>query len=84
MSLNNYAYYNTSTGLIENVIYIADEVAPTLTWPEGYTIVGIPNGALEGAWSFCGIGWSYINGQFVEPPRPPEPEQPEVQGAQTL
>lgn len=73
MPLNNYAYYNIGTGLIENVLYIEDAVAPTLTWPEGYAIVDIPDNALEGAWSSCGIGWSYIDGQFVEPPRPPEP-----------
>lgn len=83
MALNNYAYYNTETGLIENVILIEDEVAPTLTWPAGYAIVDIPNG-LVGAWSMCTVGWSYINGQFVEPPPPPEPVQPEVAGPQTL
>lgn len=75
MTPNNYAYYNTSTGLIENVIYIEDTVAPTLTWPEGYAIVDIPDG-LHGDWSMCGMGWSYIDGQFVEPPNPnPEPVQ---------
>lgn len=77
MSLNNYAYFNTSTGLIENVIYVEDAVAPTLVWPEGYAIVDIPDG-LAGEWSMCGIGWSYINGQFVEPPKPPEPVPPET------
>ena len=76
--LNDYAYYNTETGLIENVIYCDDEVAPTLVWPEGYAIVDIPTGGLAGEWSMCGIGWSYINGQFVEPPKPPEPEPPET------
>jgi hypothetical protein len=84
MTLNDYAYYNTSTGLIENVIWIEDDVAPTLGWPEGYAIVDIPTDGVAGEWSMCGIGWSYINGQFVEPPKPPEPIQPTVSGAQTL
>ena len=83
MALNNYAYYNTATGYIENIIWIEDEVAPTLMWPDGYAVVDIPD-SLAGEWSMCGIGWSYINGQFVEPPPPPEPVQPEVTGAQTL
>jgi len=73
MILNYYAYYNTQTGLIENVLLCDDEVAPTLVWPEGYAIVDIPTGGISGEWSMCGIGWSYINGQFVEPPKPAEP-----------
>ena len=80
MEPNNYAYYNIQSGLIENVIYITDEVAATLTWPEGYAIVKLPD-AHPGEWSACGIGWSYINGQFVEPPAP---AQPIAQGTQTL
>ena len=71
MALNDYAYYNTTTGLIENVLWIDDAVAPTLVWPEGYAIVDIPTGGISGTWSMCGIGWSYINGQFVEPPYNP-------------
>jgi hypothetical protein len=74
MALNDYAYYNTSTGLIENVIYIEDEVALTLVWPEGYAVVDLPTPVLGGTWSTCGIGWSYVDGQFVEPPEPPQPE----------
>lgn len=70
MALNDYAYYNTQTGLIENTLLIDGAVAPTLTWPEGYAIVDIPTGGLAGEWSMCGVGWSYINGQFVEPPQP--------------
>jgi hypothetical protein len=70
MALNDYAYYNVSTGLIENVLLIDDAVAPTLVWPVGYAIVDIPIGGIAGKWSMCGNGWSYINGQFVEPPNP--------------
>lgn len=88
MMPKDYAYYNTTTGLIENVLYIEAEVAPTLVWPDGYAIVEIPGEeGLAGEWSMCGIGWSYINGQFVEPPMPqpaPETDQPTTSGAQTL
>lgn len=85
MSLKDYAYYNTTTGLIENVIWCDDAVAPTLVWPDGYAIVQIPGeDGLAGEWSMCGPGWSYINGQFIEPPPPPEPVQPTATGAQTL
>ena len=84
MALNNFGYYNTTTGYIENVLWIEDEVAPTLVWPEGYAIVDIPDPLPECVWLTCGIGWSYIDGQFVEPPAPPEPVQPVVDGAQTL
>jgi hypothetical protein len=85
MALNNYAYYSTSTGLIENIVWVEDELVSTFVWLNGYAIVDIPNG-LMGEWSTCGIGWSYIGGQFVEPPAPPMPEQvqPATQGAQTL
>ncbi len=75
MALNDYAYYNKTTGLIENVIWLDTDAIDTLVDfpPEGFAIVDIPTGGIAGAWSMCGIGWSYINGQFVEPP---EPEQP--------
>jgi len=76
MALNDYAYYNIESGLIENVILCDDAIAPTLVWPEGYAIVDIPEGGISGEWSMCEIGWSYINGQFVEPPAPPAPVQP--------
>ena len=84
MALNDYAYYDTVTGLIENIILIEDDVAATLVWPKGYAIVDIPTGGVAGVWSMCTPGWSYINGQFIEPPQPPEPIQPTVDGAQTL
>jgi len=70
MNLNDYAYYNVNTGLIENVIWIDDEIVSTLVWPEGYAIVDIPQNGIAGEWSMCGIGWSYINDQFIEPLAP--------------
>lgn len=83
--LHDFALYRLADGYIENVVWCDDTVAPTLSWPDGYAIVEIPgDDGLAGEWSMCGIGWSYINGQFVEPPAPPAPEQPITQGAQTL
>lgn len=75
MALNDYAYYNKTTGLIENVILLdSDDIDTLINFPpDNYDIVDIPTGGIAGAHSMCGIGWSYINGQFVEPP---EPEQP--------
>lgn len=70
MALNDYAYYRQSDGLIENVLYINDKTAGALKWPNGYAIVDIPTSGVAGQWSMCGIGWSYIDGQFVEPPKP--------------
>jgi hypothetical protein len=70
MALNDYAYYRTQIGLIENVLLIETDIAPTLVWPEGYAIVDIPDGGIAGKWSMCTIGWSYIGGQFVEPKNP--------------
>lgn len=46
----------------------------TASWqpPEGCQAVPLTEG---------GIGWSYINGQFVPPPEPePEPEEPAPEG----
>lgn len=48
-----------ATGLIVNVIVIAEGV--TTPTPAGMSFVDITNVAN------CGIGWSYTNGQFVEP-----------------
>jgi len=75
MALNGYAYYNKTTGLIENTILLDSDTIDTLVNfpPENYDIVVIPTGGIAGAWSMCGIGWSYINGQFVEPPEPVQP-----------
>lgn len=73
MSDKTYGMYNTTTGLIENVVHWDEELNPDITWPDGYAVVVIPE--IEYQWLPCGIGWSYINGKFVEPPKPPEPDK---------
>lgn len=84
MALTDWAIYRLSDGFIDNVIWFDADTAQ-YTPPEDHGMVEIPgDNGLAGQWSMCGIGWSYINGQFVEPPKPPEPEQPVVEGAQTL
>lgn len=86
---HNYAYYNIESGLIENVLFAEPENIGNLELPTGFATVEIPDG-LSGEWSACGIGWSYINGQFIEPAyqlqvtAPQDPVQPTVSGAQTL
>lgn len=70
MALTDWAIYRLSDGYIENVILLDAETSK-YTPNEGYGLVSIPNdGSLNGEWSMCGIGWSYINGVFVEPQKP--------------
>lgn len=57
-----YAVINSQTNIVENAI-VWDGVAPW-TPPAGYYVEPIGD-------SGAGIGWSYINGQFV----PPAPEE---------
>ena len=68
MALTDWAVYRLDTGLIENIIWFD---ADTAVWtpPEGFGMIDIPDNT-AGIYSMCGIGWSYINGQFVEPPQP--------------
>jgi hypothetical protein len=67
MALTDWAIYRLSDGYIENVIWFDADTAE-YTPPEGCGMVDIPgDGVLSGQWSMCGIGWSYIDGQFVEP-----------------
>jgi len=82
----SFALYSLETGLIENTILMQLSFNAEFVCPEGYGIV--ENSHSLGEWSHCGIGWSYINGEFIEPPNPiPQPKdtnQPIVDGAQTL
>jgi hypothetical protein len=85
--MKNFAWINTETNFIENIISY-DGVTP-IELPENVLLIEIPEGTM-GTWSPAGIGWSYINDEFVEPPEPtrPEPiiapEQPNTTGSQTL
>jgi hypothetical protein len=81
MTLKMYALYLPDTGLVENTIVVDDEIVSSLEFQ--HSIVEAPDG-LVGEWSTFGAGWSYINGQFIEPPQPPQTVQPTSQGAQTL
>ena len=73
MADKSYGLYHTATGFIVNVVTWDEELNPHITWPDGYSVVVIPDN-VQSTWLGCGIGWSYINGQFVEPPKPPEPD----------
>lgn len=71
MALTDWAIYRLSDGYIENVIWFDADIAQ-YTPPEGCAMIDIPgDGSYPGQWSMCGIGWSYINGQFIEPPYNP-------------
>ena len=79
-----YAWINKTTHLVENMI-MWDGVSP-LILPDEIENVEAPE--YHGEWSWLGIGWSYINGQFVEPENPnptvQQQEQPNTTGSQTL
>ena len=62
-----FAWINTKTNIVDNVIYYDGKTAITL--PPNVKLVEIPEG-LVGVWSSAGIGWKYICGRFVEPPEP--------------
>lgn len=67
MAAKSYALYNTTTGLIENNVYWDQELNPNVTWPDGCAVVLFPD--VKELNNAPTIGWSYINGQFVEPTR---------------
>jgi hypothetical protein len=68
--MKNYAWVNTITNVVENVIYY-DGVTP-IELPPNVGLIEIPDGGVKGSWSMLGIGWlySYVHGEFVEPPEP--------------
>lgn len=66
--MKNFAWVNTETEYIENVIWYDGETEITLP-PNIMLIEMLPEG-IAGEWSMAGIGWKYTNGQFVEPPEP--------------
>ena len=65
------AVVDTQTNLVDNIITEPD---PTWVPPEGHIVVDLVDGA--------GIGWTYVNGQFIAPPPPPEPEPPALPSAE--
>jgi hypothetical protein len=70
----NFFIVNNETGVIDNCVVLAENS----TWqpPEGFTIYPfVPN---------VGIGWTLVNGEWVEPPPPQEETQPEASGLQDL
>jgi len=80
--VKTYAWVNKSTHLIENMI-MWDGVSPLIV-PDEYENIEAPQ--IHGEWGWLSIGWSYIDGQFVEPPQP-EPvviTQSTTTGSQTL
>jgi len=88
MALTNWAVYRLSDGYIENTIIWDKDAAPDVQAIDGFGFAEIPNqGAHAGEWSMCGVGWSYINDQFVEPSKPTPPtaeDQPVSTGVQTF
>ena len=67
--MKNYALYNLTDGLIINTIVLDDNSQYTPN--AGLGMVEMPE--IVGEWSMCSQGWSYIDGQFVEPTDQPQP-----------
>jgi hypothetical protein len=63
-----YAYVNKTSYLIENMV-VWDGVSPFVP-PNGFEFVEVPTEGVYGDWSSLGIGWAYVNGEFIEPPNP--------------
>ena len=83
--MKNFAWINTETNLVENMICY-DGITP-IQLPEGIILIEIPEEGVSGEWSMITTGWSYIDGQFIEPPEPETviaPNQPTTTGSQTL
>jgi hypothetical protein len=73
--MKNFAWINTETEYVENIINY-DGVTP-IQLPENIILIEIPEEGIAGEWSMLTNDWKYINGQFVEPP------QPTITGSQT-
>lgn len=62
----DFAVINSETGIVENVVVLDDVNA--WTPPEGCEVKPLGENV--------GIGWTWADGQWIEPPAPePEPEQ---------
>jgi hypothetical protein len=60
--MKNYALIETATTLVVNIMVWDGK--PPWTPPEGCIAVVIPEG------SNAGIGWTYVDGEFIAPPEP--------------
>jgi hypothetical protein len=60
--MKNYALIETATTLVVNIM-VWDGMPPW-TPPEGHIAVVIPEN------SKAGIGWTYVDGEFIAPPEP--------------
>ena len=57
--MNTYAIIDATTSVINTVIW---DGLPSWTPPDGCIAVVIPEG------SNAGIGWTYVDGEFIAPP----------------
>jgi len=73
------AYVNKTSYLVENMI-VWDGVSPLIA-PDGFEYVETPSEPVQGDWSLLGIGWTCINGEFIEPPNPTPPTPQVIGGA---
>jgi len=64
MAVSQWYVYRSSDGKIVNKIEYDNEVDQYQP-PEGHKMV--ESVTLKGKWSMCGIGWTYKDGNFIEP-----------------
>jgi len=65
--IKTYAVIDGANTVINTVYWNG---SPDWTVPEGCTAVAIEEGIK------AGIGWTYVDGEFVAPPTPPVPDAP--------
>lgn len=83
--MKKFAWINLANNIVENIIAY-DGVTP-IDLPDGIVLIEYPEEGIKGSWCMMGPGWSYIDGQFIEPPEPEiviAPNQPTTTGSQTL
>lgn len=66
--MKNFAWINTETEYVENIIAYDGETE--LILPPNTLLVEFPEEGIQGSWSMLSVGWKYMHGQFVEPPEP--------------
>lgn len=65
--MKNYAIIDDTNTVINAVVW---DGLPPWTPSQGCMAVAIPKG------NSAGIGWTYVNGQFIAPPQPEPPAPP--------